>query len=611
MQPLEAALVPFHNLLLAGRSDIALQRLGAARSAAMREGQWDLVGLLSDLTGEAHYIRGEYALALDWYRQAAELVPELAEQGRNSITAILHHQGELEQAVGYGRRHVAALEASDDWLGLPYACLQLGGVLAAQGQLAEAEKEYSRALELASEPQVDPFYAILARASLAQLHGVAGDAVTFRQYGEAALAQARGRSLYLRAMVAVLLYEARAAWGQELEARSLLHEAIPVLEQAGARWLLHVARLHLGKEHLAGALGPASQEGYVQFILQNRGWTLPLIGEAVRQGIEVAFCQELLVRAGADAAPVLQGLAAAPEPRARQAALYPLAALGGPQAVALVRHALYDADPHVRDAAMLAYRHLLGRAPEPAAPPPVAEVRSDKPIEVRCFGALTVHVAGANVTFRTQRARDLLALLIVQRGKAVDKEQILDALWPDGDPAGLQELFHTTVYQLRQALKGAGQPVLLFSGGLYRLDRDLIWTDTDAFLALAGGTDPAGWASAVQLYAGDFLDTLDHPWCEGLRTHFREMYLQLIRRLGRWEQERGAFDQAALWWQRLVEADPLGEEGHMALVQCYVETGRRSAAVQQYRTLVRTLQRELGVKPAPASEALAKRLLSM
>lgn len=634
MAVLDAAVSPFHSLLLTGRTEAALQRLAAARAAAMREGEWDLVGLLSDLTGEAHYIRGEYGLALDWYHQAAELVPELEDRGRNSITAILRDQGELEQAAAYGRRHVAAQEAAGDQWGLPYACLQLGSVFLAQGLLPEAEAEFARALELAVEPASDPSYAILARAHLAQLHGVAGDAVMFRKYGEMALTQARGRSLYLRAVVAVLLYEARAAWGQETEARSLLHEAIPVLEQSGARWLLHIARLHLGweslqqgdtagvREQLAAALGPANQEGYTQFLWQNRGWTLPLLAEAIRREIEVAFCQELLVKAGAEAAGILRDLACAEEPRARQAALYPLAALGGPQSVALVRHALYDTDSHVRDAAMLAYRHLLRKEPgleaeaplapqvDPAGQLPAETVSPDRPISVRCLGAFSVQVGRAEVRFRTQRARDLLALLIVHRGKPISKEQILEALWPEGDPGELQELFHTTVYQLRQALKGAGVPVVLFGGGLYRLEREALWVDTETFLSLAGGSDPSGWASAVQHYQGDFLDSLDYPWCEGLRTHFREVYLQVLRRLAKYEQDRGRPEQAALWWQRLVEADPLGEEAHMALVQCYVQTGRRSAAVQQYRTLVRMLQRELGVKPTPAAESLAKRLLS-
>lgn len=632
------AVAPFYNLLLAGRVELALSRLATARAAAMREGEWELVGLLSELTSEAHYVRGEYALALDWHRQAAELAPELAERGRNSITAILLDQGELEQAEAYGRSHVAALAAAGDTWGLPYAHTQLGSVLVALGRLDEAEAQYREALRRSEAPGSELFYTVLARAYLALLHGARGDAVAYRRLGETALAQARGRSLYLQAIVAIILYPALRVWHQPDAALALLQEAMPTLAEVGARWLLHIGHLHLARDahergdtaasraHLAQALAPASQEGYVQYLYSQRRWTLPLLAEAIRGGSEVAFCQELFVRTGSEALPVLRELLLSPEPGARQAALYPLAAIGGEQAVALVRHALYDADPVVRDAALLAYRHLCQHAPDPEgspvppanpAPAPAAPARVNTTaagaapgIQITCLGGLQVRVGGQEVRLRTQKARDLLAYLVTYRGQPASKERLLEALWPEGDPGALQDLFHTTVYQLRRALKGAGQDVVAFSGGLYRLNQAAVWVDTDQFLELAAGQDPQGWAAAVQLYGGDLFGEADYPWCQGQRTHFREVYLQLLRRLGKYEEERGAPEQAVLWWQRLLEADPLGEEPHLALMACYARSGRRSAAVQQYRTLVRTLQRELGVPPSQSAQALAKRLLS-
>lgn len=624
---------PFYSLLLAGRVESAQARLAAARTAAMRDGQWDLVALLSELTSEAHYIRGEYSLALDWHRQAAELAPELADGGRNSITAILLDQGELAQAETYGRRHLAALAAAPDPWGLPYAHAQLSNVLVALQRLDEAEEHYQQALRLSETAGTEPFYAILTQAYLAILHGARGEAVRYRQLAEAALTQARSRSLYLRAITSIMLYPALRVWQQPASALALLHEAMPILDEVGARWLSHLGHLHLAREahrqaevattreHLARALAPASQEGYVQFLWQQRRWTLPLLAEAIRHGTEVAFCQELLVRAGQEALPLLKDLLFSPEPGARQAALYPLAAIGGEQAMTLVRHALYDAEPQVRDAALLAYRHLFHQDPDglpaPSSPPPAAvtvatPVTAPPParVEVLCLGGLVIRVDGQEVRLRTQKARDLLAYLITHRGKPASKERLLEALWPEGDPGALQELFHTTLYQLRRALNGADAELITFSGGLYRLNREAVRVDIDTFLDLAAGRDPDDWARAVRLYSGDYLGEADYPWCQGQRTHFREVYLQLLRQLGKHEQGCGAPDQALLWWQRLLEADPLSEEAHLALMECYVHAGRRSAAVQQYRTLVRTLQRELGIPPSPTAQATARRLLS-
>lgn len=121
---------PFYSLILCGRSETALARLAAARGAALREGAWDVVAELSELTCEAYFWRGQYAQALDWHHQAVELRPELAEAGRNSVPAMLREQGELAQAEALARRNVAALAvAGDDWA-VPYARLLLGSVLA-------------------------------------------------------------------------------------------------------------------------------------------------------------------------------------------------------------------------------------------------------------------------------------------------------------------------------------------------------------------------------------------------------------------------------------------------------------------------------------------------
>lgn len=44
-------------------------------------------------------------------------------------------------------------------------------------------------------------------------------------------------------------------------------------------------------------------------------------------------------------------------------------------------------------------------------------------------------------------------------------------------------------------------------------------------------------------------------------------------------------------------------------MECYAALGNRSAAVQQYRTLVRLLDEELGLAPSSQAEELYRRLI--
>ena len=54
-------------------------------------------------------------------------------------------------------------------------------------------------------------------------------------------------------------------------------------------------------------------------------------------------------------------------------------------------------------------------------------------------------------------------------------------------------------------------------------------------------------------------------------------------------------------WQAL---DPLHEPAYQALIRLLAWTGQRSAALRQYRALVRTLDTELAVRPLPETTRL-------
>ena len=56
--------------------------------------------------------------------------------------------------------------------------------------------------------------------------------------------------------------------------------------------------------------------------------------------------------------------------------------------------------------------------------------------------------------------------------------------------------------------------------------------------------------------------------------------------------------------RRWLELDPLHEPAHRELIRLYAWNGDRAAALEQYRTCVRTLSRELGVAPLEETAAL-------
>ena len=66
----------------------------------------------------------------------------------------------------------------------------------------------------------------------------------------------------------------------------------------------------------------------------------------------------------------------------------------------------------------------------------------------------------------------------------------------------------------------------------------------------------------------------------------------------------GDLDRAVAHAQRWQALDPLHEPAYQALIRLLAWTGQRSAALRQYRALVRTLDTELAVRPLPETTQL-------
>ena len=71
----------------------------------------------------------------------------------------------------------------------------------------------------------------------------------------------------------------------------------------------------------------------------------------------------------------------------------------------------------------------------------------------------------------------------------------------------------------------------------------------------------------------------------------------------------GRRDEGITVCQRLLELDPLQEDIHRLLMRLYWDTGRRTQALRQYRSLERILRRELDIQPVQETQELHERIL--
>ncbi len=143
------------------------------------------------------------------------------------------------------------------------------------------------------------------------------------------------------------------------------------------------------------------------------------------------------------------------------------------------------------------------------------------------------------------------------------------------------------------------------------LDPGRVRVDVTDFEALAAGPDAGALDRAARLYRDDFLAGFalrDCPefddWQAATADRLRQRLAAVLERLVTACTAAGDLDRAVAHAQRWQALDPLHEPAYQALIRLLAWTGQRSAALRQYRALVRILDTELAVRPLPETTQL-------
>lgn len=225
--------------------------------------------------------------------------------------------------------------------------------------------------------------------------------------------------------------------------------------------------------------------------------------------------------------------------------------------------------------------------------------------------------------FRTSKVQALLIYLLVsavgEQAQRVAREQVMTMLWPEMPQKSARTNLRQTLYQLRKLIPEAhsatGEPVPFIHS-----DRQHIWVSSHAyyqldivtFAELLNEGRPEQLAQAVDLYRGDFLadfyleDSNEfESWAAGWRSRLHRQVLDALERLVEVHLESGDPDQAATYARRQLQLDNLRESAHRQLIIALSRMGKRAEALRQYERCCRLLREELGVAPAPETEAAA------
>ncbi len=220
-------------------------------------------------------------------------------------------------------------------------------------------------------------------------------------------------------------------------------------------------------------------------------------------------------------------------------------------------------------------------------------------------------------TWGREKARQLLQLLITERRHWLQREQIMERLWPDLG-AGAEGQFKVALNALTTALEPgrsahASSFYIKRSGTAYRFaPPDTISLDVEQFELLLDQAETAPDAErialyrrALTLYGGAYLgESVYDEWIWETRDRLLLRYLNSACTLAALLLARHQAAEALRWCEAALERDRCWEEAYRLLMRAYLQLGNRPQALRTYERCVRHLDVELGVTPLSETSEL-------
>lgn len=243
-------------------------------------------------------------------------------------------------------------------------------------------------------------------------------------------------------------------------------------------------------------------------------------------------------------------------------------------------------------------------------------------LTIHLLASFQVRLNGRSLSdFPTDKARALLAYLVVERQRPHRRETLSSLLWPDQPDDRARQNLRQALSSLRQLLgdnHNTAPPFLLVDRHEVQFNPLAnLWLDVTAFTTLADACERHRHRALgqclpclrrleemVNLYTGDFLAGFSlndsapfEEWVLLKREWLHCQTVEALSELADFYERRGEYAAARHLVQRQVQMEPWREESHRQLMRLLAEDGQRSAALAQYKACRQALRLEFDANP--------------
>ncbi len=390
-------------------------------------------------------------------------------------------------------------------------------------------------------------------------------------------------------------------------------QALEISEMAGDEWIGNLVRTSMGASlALAGQVSAArswlerAAQGFEQ-VGDSFGWSAACTWQALNtwwSGDSASACDIL-----APVLPVLRG-------SGHELLLTRVSLIGLKDEHALVPLLLAARQRGIESQMIQSILARMGLAE--------CEYHPGYSLWVRTLGAFTVWRGDTPLTpqdWQREKARQLFQLLISNRGHWLQRDLIVDRLWPELPADAAVRDFKVALNALNRALE-PGRPRNAAPFFIMRVDNAYginpaarVHLDSQFFEDLASmqpnSHDVRGrLLEALRLYEEDYLpDSRYEDWVRPERERLHQLYLETAERAAGYLLQQNDWDELLALCSTALGRDTTWEMGYRLMMRAYAGKGSLSQVQNTYRRCAAALREELGLEPSAETVALLGQLL--
>ena len=223
-----------------------------------------------------------------------------------------------------------------------------------------------------------------------------------------------------------------------------------------------------------------------------------------------------------------------------------------------------------------------------------------------------------------RRAELVFAYLAIEHRRAVSRDELANALWPDLLPDSWAAALRGVVTEVRRFLDEsglAGSELIAAAHGGYQLrlppgvtvdvdDARAALTEARAGVKRGDAGSVSAAASRAAMTAGlPFLPSHDGEWVQAVRAELEAIQVAALELAARAHVQAGDVRAAIAAAEKLVYAEPYREAGYQLLIEVLGQARDRAGALRAYDQCRSMLRSELKLEPSRETEDVLRRAL--